>query len=76
MNTQVSKIELIEMLLKENNQSSLLSIKKILQNDLERESDVIKIKKLLLKSEQQFQNGEGIDYETILNESESKYFSK
>ena len=76
MNTQVSKIELIEMLLKENNQASLLSIKKILQNDLECKSEVIKIKKLLLKSEQQFHNGEGIDYETILNESESKYFSK
>ena len=48
MNTQVSKIELIEMLLKENNQSSLLSIKNILQNNLESESEVIKIKGVFL----------------------------
>ncbi|MBG6110246.1 hypothetical protein H4V97_002476 [Flavobacterium sp. CG_23.5] len=76
MNTQVTKIELIEMLLKENNQSSLLAIKKILQSSSESETDVIEIKKQLEKSEKQYQNGEGIDYESILNESEMKYFSK
>lgn len=76
MNTQVTKIELIEMLLKENNQSSLLAIKKILQSNSESETDVIHIKKQLEKSKKQYQNGEGSDYESILNESETKYFSK
>lgn len=76
MNTEVMKKELIEMLMKENNTSSLMAIKKILQNTSESQPDVDNIKKKLEESKNQYQNNETLDYESILNESETKYFGK
>ncbi|MFE3866854.1 hypothetical protein ACFX5E_02045 [Flavobacterium sp. LS2P90] len=76
MNTEVIKKELIEMLLKENNTSTLLAIKKILQSTSESETDVKNIKKKLAESKKQYQNEETIAYESILKESETKYFGK
>lgn len=76
MNTEVIKKQLIEMLLKENNSSTLLAIKKILQTTSESEADVKNIKHKLAESKKQYQNGEAVTYEGILNESETKYFGK
>lgn len=67
------KIELIELLLKENKESTLLAIKDFLLKKSKTEIETINL--LLEESEKQYQNGLGVDYELILNESKAKYSS-
>jgi hypothetical protein len=76
MNIQAVKRELIEMISREGNHKSLLAIKNILLSSSEIDTDVATIKEQLAKSQKQFRNGEGVDYENILKESEEKYFPR